>query len=152
MIMSTRQKAVSEEVLKAVHAGRKSQLRQPLDVPVPDGARVTVQSSGTLRWQKDSQRGELSCPLGAVGEWLNLHTRGSTTAPVAVEILRITVQRVQEMTSDEMRAERADAADAGESVDDRQEFAAWWNRIHSQRGATFESNPWVWVVEFKPVD
>jgi hypothetical protein len=149
--MSTRQKAVSEEVLRAVHAGRKSQLRQPLDVPVPDGARVAVQSNGTLRWQKDAQRGELSCPLGAVGEWLNLHTRGSTTAPVAVEILRIRVQRVQDMTGDEMRAELA-IAEQVDGRDERAEFVAWWNQIHAQRGATFESNPWVWVVEFKPVD
>jgi hypothetical protein len=138
-------------VLRAVHAGRKSQLRQPLDVPVPDGARVTTQANGTLRWQKDAQRGELLCPLGAVGEWLNLHTRGSTTAPVAVEILRIRVQRVQDMTGDEMRAELA-IGEPADGHDERAEFVAWWNQIHSPRGATFESNPWVWVVEFKLVD
>ena len=150
--MSTRQKAVSEEVLRAVHAGRKSQLRQPLDVPVPEGARVRVQANGTLQWHKDAQRGELSCPLGAVGDWVNLHARGSSTAPVAVEVLRIGVQRVQDITGDEMRAEWGVEGDAAAAGDARQAFATWWNKHHSQSGASFESNPWVWVVEFKPVD
>lgn len=148
--MSTRQKAVSKDVLHAVQAGRKSQIRLPLDTPVPDGARVSVQPSGTLRWQKDANRGELSCPFGAVGEWLTLHTRGSADPPVAVEVVRIGVQRVQDMSDDEMRAERM--ATGEPAADERRTFAEWWNEGYEKRGAAFEQNPWVWVVEFKPVD
>lgn len=31
----------------------------------------------------------------------------------------------------------------------RFKFATLWDRINAKRGYSWESNPWVWVIEFK---
>lgn len=69
---------------------------------------------------------------------------------IDLEIVGVRVERLQDITEGDALAEGVGAApeDAFDSA--RQEFASLWNHINGDR-ATWESNPWVWVVEFRRV-
>lgn len=73
-------------------------------------------------------------------------------AHLTLEVVSVRVERVQEITE-------ADAlADGGWTYGacpihkaPERSFAARWDAINAKRGHPWESNPWVWVVEFKRV-
>lgn len=80
---------------------------------------------------------------------------------ITLEITGIRVERVQDISEDDARAEgvapawldvRGDRVNANSSPTFRQGFARTWNEIYAQRGLGWDANPWVWVVEFKRAD
>jgi hypothetical protein len=64
---------------------------------------------------------------------------------LTLEIVAVRVERVQEITDDDARAEGVDIGLA------RWGFVQLWDSINAARGHCWENNPWVWVVEFKRV-
>ena len=66
---------------------------------------------------------------------------------ITLEITGVRVERVQDITPDDCRAEGMphDNNDAGV----RYCFGQLWNTINSARGFGWDVNPWVWVVSFK---
>jgi len=72
---------------------------------------------------------------------------------LTLEVVEIRVQRLQEISEEDARAEGMNALppsmttvqDAG-----RKWFAALWDSINSKRpGCAWADNPWVWCVSFK---
>ena len=75
-----------------------------------------------------------------------------------LEVTSVRVERVHDITEKDARLEGCDFDDdieppEGYSEEDRPtaklDFEFLWNSINSKRGFGWESNPWVWVVEFK---
>lgn len=68
---------------------------------------------------------------------------------ITLEIESVCVERVQEITPDDCRAEGmpADNNDIGA----RYCFGQLWNSINEKRGHGWEVNPWVWVITFRRV-
>lgn len=72
---------------------------------------------------------------------------------ITLEITDIRVERAQEIGESDARAEglrydeRNHLDPIGYSAKDR--FKTLWDSINKKRGYSWESNPWVWVVEFK---
>jgi hypothetical protein len=60
---------------------------------------------------------------------------------ITLEIARVRVERLQEVDDDAARAEGCCS---------RNEFLVLWDQINGKR-ASWESNPWVWVVEFRRI-
>ena len=84
---------------------------------------------------------------------------------IPLEVTDVRVERVQEISDGDAKAEglvgwkseRSDeihygitAADVWET-DPRSTYTRLWDSINAERGHSWESNPWVWVVSFKMV-
>ncbi|EPM81266.1 hypothetical protein A249_31829, partial [Pseudomonas syringae pv. actinidiae ICMP 18804] len=80
---------------------------------------------------------------------------------ILLEITAVRVERLQDISEDQARAEGVqlytDHAELGKwwhvdgietySADPRKSFELLWTSV----GSDWNANPWVWVVEFKPV-
>lgn len=76
------------------------------------------------------------------------------TARIWLRVTDVRVERVQEITHDDAIAEGLDVSDTRTSWEVREQharvpFARLWDSINASRGHPWESNPWVWVVEFE---
>lgn len=61
---------------------------------------------------------------------------------ITLEVTGVRVQRLQDITEDDARAEGFDSLDG---------FALLWDRINEKCGYGWQDNPWVWAVEFRAV-
>lgn len=73
-----------------------------------------------------------------------------------VEIANVRVERVQDITEDEafaagVQAPRTGPSEWGEPPEAVYEFMRLWDHINAVRGYSWESNPWVWVLDLKLV-
>jgi hypothetical protein len=64
---------------------------------------------------------------------------------LTLRIESVRVERLQEITSDDIAAEGLDIGDYGS-------FAALWDKLNAKRGYGWETNPWVWVISFARVE
>lgn len=85
---------------------------------------------------------------------------------ITLEVTSVMVERVQDITEDDARAEGVGLIGSGPRLPDGGEFLGYaledityracfarlWDTINAKRGYPWASNPWVWVVEFRPVE
>jgi len=73
---------------------------------------------------------------------------------ITLEITSVRVQRVQEISADDCIAEGLSTTlrehDAVSAL--RTAYEQMWNSLNAKRGYPWESNPWVWVLEFKRIE
>ncbi len=76
---------------------------------------------------------------------------------ITLEIINIRVEQLQEITREDAAAEGMSFLDSstgrhqmcdGESAAQYM-FQTRWDSLNAKRGYSWESNPWVWVIEFK---
>lgn len=76
---------------------------------------------------------------------------------ITLEVTGVRVERVQEISERDAEAEGIDESGTSCTVCNEpyacavDGFACLWNSINAKRGYSWESNPWVWVVEFKQI-
>jgi hypothetical protein len=106
------------------------------------------------------EREGTSSPTGSIKEYLawkpSIHMpRGASRIQLTVEDIR--VERVQEISEEDALAEGVQVDDSNHAIrpdDDINwggpigRFAELWDSINADRGYSWKSNPWVWVVEF----
>lgn len=88
----------------------------------------------------------------------NLRWRPSIHMPrwasrIALEVVNVRVERLQEISVSNILAEGVYAVRGWDTTDVI--LARWeelWDSIYADKGTGWETNPWVWVVEFKLVD
>ena len=66
---------------------------------------------------------------------------------ITLEITDVRVERVQDISGDEAIAEGIIFDEEWQIP--RNVFGDLWDSINAKRGHSWESNPWVWIVEFK---
>jgi hypothetical protein len=74
---------------------------------------------------------------------------------ITLEIVKVRVERVQEISDEDISAEGMEAIGPFVSIHSqikRSNFIDRWNSINAKRGFSWGSNPWVWVIEFKKVE
>jgi hypothetical protein len=74
---------------------------------------------------------------------------------ISLEIIGVRVERLQEISHEDAGAEGIqpgtyDLRDQRLTVN-QIAFSHLWDSINAERGLGWESNPWVWVVEFKNI-
>ena len=147
-----REKKLTAGCIAAVRAGNKTQLRQALRPQPPADAELLALDHLTPLWLTSggAVRGE-ACPLGGPAELLDV---SNAERPLQLVIDRVRVQRIQDISDADIKAEgavwRAEGGDDGAS--ERHGFARWWSEINARSGFTWDVNPWVWVVDFHIAD
>ncbi len=69
---------------------------------------------------------------------------------ITLEITNVRVQRVQEISNEDAKAEGIPLRIPDHWVSHRKAFAVLWDSINFKK-CPWKSNPWVWVIEFKRV-
>lgn len=64
---------------------------------------------------------------------------------ITLEVVSVRVERLQDISEEDAKAEGV----TGWHGVCRPEFHMLWDKINEGRGYSWDSNPWVWVVEFK---
>lgn len=67
---------------------------------------------------------------------------------ITLEITKIRVERVQEITNEDAIAEGIAVRD-GDLMSPKEYFEVLWDKINAKRGFGWDENPWVWVIEFR---
>lgn len=153
---------LSKSESAAIAEGRKTRVRRAVEPsPSPQATRFT-QFAGTFwkEWRGDAPTiDEYRCPFGNVGDRL-------TSDGLTLEVNSIRVERLQEISEADAIAEGVRELRDGSGtyagregprnlvtpwLTAKEAFADLWDTINAKRGYSWESNPWVWVIEFKKV-
>lgn len=70
---------------------------------------------------------------------------------ITLKVTAIRVERLQDISEQDAIAEGVIPSIVGQNLDHLQHragFMALWDSINAKRGYSWDSNPWVWVVEF----
>ncbi len=69
---------------------------------------------------------------------------------ITLEIINIRVERLQDISIDDIYAEGCPAISSDADGSELYEwYSDFWDSINAKRGYSWESNPFVWVIEFK---
>jgi hypothetical protein len=69
---------------------------------------------------------------------------------ITLRITAVRVERLQDIKTEDIKAEGVNFAE-GMTLLNQRRFEDTWNLINGKRGYTWDSNPWVWVIEFEKV-
>jgi hypothetical protein len=73
-------------------------------------------------------------------------------ARIWLEVTNVRVERLQEITEEDAMGEGLRIGIGGQPYFScRDAFIALWNNLNAKRGYGWDTNPWVWVIEFKPI-
>lgn len=72
-----------------------------------------------------------------------------TASRITLEITEVRVERVQNITPDDCRAEGMPKDNTDTGV--RYCYGSLWNQLNEGRGCGWNANPYVWVLEFKRI-
>jgi len=121
--MSERPVGLTPACLRAIAAGRKTQLRS------------------VARGEPDSP-----CPLGGPGD----HLRAPDGTRLRITALRR--ERLQAISDADLAREGGmweETRPPGAAESERAGFARWWDAVHTRPDAQWPADPWVWVVTFE---
>ncbi len=166
----------SGEMVKAVLAGRKTQTRRvvkPQPNPAdwqritPEGWRCPYGSPGGTLWVREAfwecndnnndRHHYVADGPAPTTERRHYRKRPSIFMPrtlsrINLLVTDVRVERVQEITPEDIVAEGAWRAEHSVDEDCSQAYEAWqdlWDSINAKRGFGWDTNPWVWVVDFE---
>ena len=153
----------STEMVQAILGSRKTQTRRVIKAPVLDAVRepdtVAVQyRRGGILWVRETWSKDVN------GDYVYRTNYGSTeddsfppslfkwrpsihmpkaAARIWLEVTDVRVERVQDITEEDAQAE---------GVDSLADFIELWDKLNAKRGYGWDTNPWVWVIEFRVVE
>jgi len=96
--------------------------------------------------------------FGPFGRWRSPRFMPKWASRITLEITEVRVERVQEISEGDARAEGVSWPEGaqesnirkwGSEQTARMRFADLWDSINAKRGYSWESNPWVWVITFR---
>jgi len=76
---------------------------------------------------------------------------------ITLEITNIRVERLQDITEKDAKAEGCDVTDNDliacyNYENARNKYEKLWNKLNAKRGYSWDTNPFVWVIEFRRVE
>ena len=162
------------EMVRAILADKKTQTRRIMKLKMPKNAKKEVGEDysivkyfvtcpygkvGDRLWVRESFSAEYFNIFYKATEadpdkfkWKPSIHMPRTACRIILEVLNVRVERVQDITGDDAVAEGVPCTKLGLTYEKnlcRAQFADLWNSINLSRGYGWDTNPWVWVVEFK---
>ena len=122
---------------------------------------VIYEADGGFEWNAGDD-----CSIETKSDWKSSMFMPRLASRITLEITDIRVERVQDITKEDAKAEgiSRDFAyecngwvpsytdpDSGGYADYIAAYRTLWDSLNAKRGYPWESNPWVWVVSFKVV-
>lgn len=103
-------------------------------------------------WKKRVQyRASTECDDESYGWRPSIHMP-RWASRITLQVTGVRVERVQDISEADAVAEGMEVVPIGTATwTNRQSFSILWDKINAKRGHSWESNPWVWVIEFKQV-
>jgi len=119
----------------------------------PDCNNVHCEISDHI-WYKASENKIVADSFAGSARWKPSIFMPRWASRITLEIVNIRVERVQDIDMNGMIAEGIHVsyvatARSGILLTELHAFKTLWDSINAKRGYSWESNPWVWVVEFK---
>lgn len=71
---------------------------------------------------------------------------------ITLQITDVRVERLQEITDDDALAEGVDRTNSSIPTYPIQRFQRRWDSLNAKNGWPWESNPWIWVIQFKRLE
>ena len=144
----------NDEMVRAIVEGRKTQTRRPLK-PQPDIGKADWRNEGWT-WTKymgyPCGHGVPISPYGGSGDRLFIKSEPS----IILEIKRVLVKQLHDMTAEDSKAEgcvlpkKIGYEQFGKSMY-LPVFKNLWDTIYAEKGFAWDTNPFVWVIEFERV-
>ena len=148
----------SGEMVRAILAERKAQTRRVIK-PQPKGPCFIGQGPygqlGDRLWVKETFAGKKDVVYKATNKdnirysWKSSIFMPRWASRITLEITDVRVERLQDITLDDIHAE-------GSLIADEQGAAGWymdlWDFLNAKRGFGWETNPFVWVISFKRIE
>ena len=106
---------------------------------------------GFIQYQADGIKPD---HMGHWGKWRRSFHMPKAFSRIWLEVTAVRVERVQEITEEDCIAEGCTTYECGHPdcgdghYGPRGAFYTLWDSLNSRRGYSWDSNPWVWVVEF----
>ncbi len=86
-------------------------------------------------------------------KWKSSRFMPRLASRITLEVTRLRVERVQKITDMDAIAEGVVLGCAPRySLDPRKIYRDTWEKLNAKRGYSWDSNPWVWVREFKQIE
>jgi len=162
----------SAKSVRAILAGQKTQTRRVVKLRATDG-KCSRNCSGidlSLAWPdrgiggggylkipcRDGATQRVDCPYGGVGDRLWVKEAWRNRSPIFMPrkfsrltllIVAVRCEQLQEITMADARAEGARPGTKYETF--RSAYQRQWDAINSRRGYGWDTNPLVWVIEFR---
>lgn len=172
----------SGEMVRAILAGRKTQTRRvvkgtalewlqpkmfsPAFVAMQDNKLSPYGYAGDLLWVRETWCPDWTDHVIYKADGGSAIDAGYKTEPrwrpsihmpraasrITLEVVSVRVERVQEVSPEDCFKEGVVPEKILHPVTPTRLFSGLWDSINAKRGYSWESNPWVWVVEFKQVN
>jgi len=116
---------------------------------------------GEIHYSEDVTSELLAKPHWQGGKHVSSRFMPKVYSRLTLEVVNVRVERVQDITEEDARAEGCPFSWDGKHYDPptpqqdpwqgygRSSFIMLWDSINAKRGFGWEKNPWVWVVTFK---
>ena len=104
---------------------------------------------------EDNLPAEFSMPHGNEIPWHPSIHMPHWASRITLEITLVRIERLQEITGDGVLAEGIEFPEASHYIEAHRRFDFFrdlWDSIYAKRGLGWDSNPWVWVIEFRRVN
>jgi hypothetical protein len=101
-------------------------------------------------YSKSCEGGNSNSPIGIDNKWRPSIFMPRWASRITLKITNIRVERLQDISLGDLSREGVQLKQFG--FDNMySKFEHLWNTINAKRGYSWESNPWVWVIEFKKI-
>ena len=160
----------NNDMVRAILDGRKTQTRRVIE-PQPELTEgwwgMNPQNGIYIRmWRDGFSPSKLftysECPYGVPGDILlvretfNGDPMPRDAARIFLRVLNVRVDLVQDISAKDIKAEGVIPVESSSVFVNEMKtkglFVNLWDSIYAKRGAGWDDNPWVWVVEFERIE
>ncbi len=158
----------SSPMVRAILEGRKTQTRRVLKNPLDYGCQIPVDSAtihpfGNRLWVRETfsissngyfYRADVKQPETIKYSWRPSIFMPRKASRITLEVLSVRIERLQNISSMDVIQEGIQSGPAKHwyhAPDGTEKYRALWDSLNKKRGFGWETNPFVWVIQFRKI-